>query len=226
MVFNTAWISSTSTLGPTKEEPMFQVQTPSRINCFGNKHTILKDGLDKLAAPLASVGKEKGNGWRKSHSLIQVSGRGGGPDLSIRMENDYSNTHPFTMPIHGQETRFEWRNTSGGAEIKNLSGGYNWGWKLVRLDGPYSLPGGRSEFPEGFTSDGKEIVAVAAHPKLFKKNPEFMFLGSGARGEMGQEFEVVALMGFLRLYDLYVQQQMAASNAAAASSSSAAAASA
>ena len=50
--------------------------------------------------------------------------------------------------------------------------------------------------------------------------------GSGARGEMGQEFEVVALMGFLRLYDLYVQQQMAASNAAAASSSSAAAASA
>merc|ERR1712169_42696 len=95
MVFNTAWISSTSTLGPTKEEPMFQVQTPSRINCFGNKHTILKDGLDKLAAPLASVGKEKGNGWRKSHSLIQVSGRGGGPDLSIRMENDYSNTHPF-----------------------------------------------------------------------------------------------------------------------------------
>merc|ERR1712169_54738 len=171
MVFNTAWISSTSTLGPTKEEPMFQVQTPSRINCFGNKHTILKDGLDKLAAPLASVGKEKGNGWRKSHSLIQVSGRGGGPDLSIRMENDYSNTHPFTMPIHGQETRFEWRNTSGGAEIKNLSGGYNWGWKLVRLTVHTAYLAGGPSFPKGSPAMERRSLRWRRTPSCSRRTP-------------------------------------------------------
>lgn len=226
MVFNTSWVSSKSTLGPSKEEPMFHVQTPSRMYCFGNKDMILKDGLDKLAAPLATAGREKGNGWRKQHSLIRVSPLpgSGAPELAIRMEDDHHNTHPFTMLIDGQETRFEWRNTSGGAEVKALSGGYNWGWKLVRLDGPYSLPGGQSQMPEGFTSDGKEIVAVAAHPKLFRKSPEFMYLGSGARGEMGRDFEIVAIMGFLRLYELYMQQQMANSASASSASASVAAA--
>lgn len=226
MVYNASWWSSKSTIGPSKEEPMFQFVSPNRMNCFSRKHSVLNDGMDTLSPPLGSVGRERGTGWRKTHSLIRVSPSPGSADqeLSIRLEDDYHSTHPFVMPIHGQETRFEWRSTSGGAEVKTLSGSYNWGWKLVRIDGPYTIPGGRSEMPEGFTSDGREVVAVGAHPKPFKKSLEFMFLGSGARGEMGRDFEIVAVLGFLRLYEIYMEQQMAANNASAAASSSAAAA--
>ncbi|KAI5462860.1 hypothetical protein BGZ63DRAFT_422277 [Mariannaea sp. PMI_226] len=94
---------------------------------------------------------------------------------------------------------FEWRH-SRGDEVKKL-GQSSTGWKLVRLGS-----GGRPEeydsqqgtvHVDGFTKDGKEVVAVWAHGKTFgnvKNMGEFHFLGSGATGELGLQWSLMAIM--------------------------------
>lgn len=214
MVYNTSWVSTTSYLGPSKDQPLFSVQTPSRlINCLGLGKIILRNGTDKHAPQLASVGAEKGSFLRRS--LISVALNPHAPkqgSLDITMSGDWSRTHEFSMPLKGGITeRFEWRH-SRGDEVHELSGGYNYGWKLIRLDGTRS-------YGHGYTSDGMEVVAVGAHPRIFHKSPAFAFLGSADRGELGESFEIVAIMGFLRLYELSVQQQSVNSSAAAGAAS-------
>lgn len=199
--------STVSYIGASKETPRFAVQAPSRlVNCFGLGHITLRDGLDKNSPPIATVGVEPGSFFRRS--LIRVG------NLEISMSGDWGRTHEFTLPLgNGVVERFEWRH-SRGDEVRELSGGFNYGWKLVRLDGPVVVPGQQDWF-KSYTSDGKEVVAVGAHPRFLNKSPEFGFVGTGARGELGETFEIVAVMGFLRLYELSVQQSTANSTAAA-----------
>lgn len=223
LVYNTSWVSSTSHLGPSKEEPLFAVQHPSKlVGCFSRGEMTLRDGGDKHAPAIASVGPEKGSKMRRS--MISIKPRPGDDrkgNLDVSMSGSCRTTQRFTLPAdpsvgRGAET-FEWR-TSHGDEVKDLSGGFNWGWKLVRLDGPPVVPGQHRD-TRGYTSDGKEVVAVGAHPRMFHKNPEFSFLGAGARGELGEVFEIAAVMGFLRIYDLAQQQAAGAAASSSASSS-------
>lgn len=215
-LYHYRWFSSTSYLGPSKEEPLFVVKTPNKMICIRRKEIIIQDGIDKLNPPLASVGPEKGS--KGTRSMIRVAPKPGAPKddcLEISMSGDYSLTHKFTLPLeNGRVERFEWRNTKGD-EVRELSGGFNLGWKLVRMDGPVIVPD-ETNRGKGYTSDGKEVVAVGAHPRWFKSSPQFEFLGCGARGELGETFEVVAVTSFVRLYELHVQQQTM--NSAAASS--------
>lgn len=216
-IYHVKFISTTSYIGPSKEQPLFAVQTPSKlVNCFGLGQITLRNGTDKLSPPIASVGAEKGSLFRRS--LIRVAPRAGAPGLEITMSGDWSRTHEFTLPLGGDAVeRFEWRH-SRGDEVRELSGGFNYGWKLVRLDGPVVVPG-QSAWDKSYTSDGKEVVAVGAHPRFLNKSPEFAFLGAGAEGELGETFQIVAVMGFLRLYELSVQQSTINSTAAASSTS-------
>ncbi|KEY72678.1 hypothetical protein S7711_10224 [Stachybotrys chartarum IBT 7711] len=220
LIYDAAWVSTTSYLGTSKDQRLFAVETPSRlINCFGLGKIILRDGTDKLSTPLASVATEKGSKLRRS--LIRVAPKPGAANqgyLEVSMSGDWSSKHEFEMPIgDGTLERFEWRS-SRGEQVREVSGGFNFGWKLVRLDGPPAQPGSG----KNYTSEGQEVVAVGAHPRLFHKRPQFSLLGSGARGELGETFEIVALMGFLRLYELSMQQSAINGNAAAAASTSAA----
>lgn len=226
LVYDTAWVSSTSYLGPSKEEPLYAVVTPNRMfGCFNRGGITLNSTTDKESAPIASVKLEKGSKYRRS--LITVAPRPGAADekqeMVIRMHGCSSSRQEFEVPLGaGLPTeRFEWRS-SRGDEVKELSGGFNFGWKLVRLDGPPIVPGTVDTSNGGYSSDGKEIVAVGIQARLLKRNPEFQFLGTGATGQLGETFEIVAIMGFLRLCELASQE--AAAGAAGASSSSSAAA--
>lgn len=223
MVFDSSWVSSTSYLGPTKDEHMFAVQGPSKLLscCFSRGGVKLLDGTDKLSTPIASVGPEKGSKLRRT--MIRVAPKQGAADqnhLEIVMSGDWRSTHPFTLPLgEGRPTeQFEWRS-SRGKEVKGLAGSFNFGWKLVRLDGPVVVPG-QVDGTKGYTSDGKEVVAVGGQQRLSRKHPDFMFMGAGARGELGETFEIVAVMGFLRLRELAAQQQAAASGSSSSASTS------
>ncbi|KAF5021845.1 hypothetical protein F66182_6102 [Fusarium sp. NRRL 66182] len=129
--------------------------------------------------------------------------------------------------------RFEWRR-SRGAEVKSV-GQSSWGgYKLVRLGNAnvkedYSSDGedvdddsssSSSNNREGFTSDGKEIVAVWASSSCYKTLSgvgEFQFRGSGATGELGTMW---ALMAVMTCMSIWQKAQRDAATAGASSTSS------
>lgn len=105
--------------------------------------------------------------------------------------------------------KFEWR-LSHGKEVKVLDK-WAWGWKLVRLEGnPSSQPEASSSSSStkredrdlGFTSDGKEVVAVWAPNSHWSKNKlgKFRFLGSGLTGELGEAWARMAVATVLSLW--------------------------
>jgi hypothetical protein len=203
LVYNPAMVSTNSTLGPSKDEPRYLVQTRSKmINCFGLGDLVLRDGTDKLAPPIASVGNEKGS--KKRRSLIRLAARDNANEtaLEVSMDGDYRSTKSFMMPLaNGYPAKFEWRQ-SRSEEVTRLNGSRmpcNGGWKLVRVAAKPSQPG------DPVSSEGDEVVAIGAKPRTFHRSPEFAFVGAGARGELGENFEIVAVMSFLRLYELYMQ---------------------
>ncbi|KAK6825101.1 hypothetical protein PG989_013156 [Apiospora arundinis] len=98
--------------------------------------------------------------------------------------------------------RFEWRH-SRGSEVKALDR-LNSGWKLVRIHSEADGVGGtRRARDQGASSDGKELVAVFAEVSGWStsKVVKFKFLGSGATGEMGTRWSVMAVMTALRIWD-------------------------
>lgn len=99
--------------------------------------------------------------------------------------------------------RFEWRH-SRGSEVKALDK-LNSGWKLVRIHSEADGVGGnRRARDQGASSDGKELVAVFAEVSGWStsKVVKFKFLGSGATGEMGTRWSVMAVMTALRIWDM------------------------
>lgn len=104
----------------------------------------------------------------------------------------------------GHTEDFEWRN-SHGDEIKAV-GGRTYGWKLVRLSS-------RTGEGVGSTSDGLEVVAVVAQNATWSmsKSANIAFLGSGLNGNMGERWELAALLsGLLLWYKNYMAQAAAA----------------
>ncbi|XXG98979.1 hypothetical protein Hte_005312 [Hypoxylon texense] len=117
--------------------------------------------------------------------------------------------HQMTVEV------FEWRH-SQGREVHSLNPDPRaTGYKLVRgiagpgsgRGGPYVGGGGpRATRQEGESSDGKEIVAVWATVdggcKKKKRPFAFRLLGSGATGELGDEFALAALVTALKIYSM------------------------
>ncbi|KAK8094437.1 hypothetical protein PG997_001122 [Apiospora hydei] len=107
-------------------------------------------------------------------------------------------------PASNQWTRerFEWRHSRGN-EVKQLDK-LNSGWKLVRIHSEADGVGGtRRARDAGASSDGKELVAVFAEVSGWSasKVVKFKFLGSGATGEMGPRWALMAVMTALRIWD-------------------------
>ncbi|KAK7977645.1 hypothetical protein PG996_003699 [Apiospora saccharicola] len=100
--------------------------------------------------------------------------------------------------------RFEWRKSRGN-EVKQLDK-INSGWKLVRIHSEADGVGGtRRARDAGASSDGKEVVAVFAEVSGWSTSSEvvkFRFLGSGATGEMGPRWSLMAVVTALRVWDL------------------------
>ncbi|KAJ5734984.1 uncharacterized protein N7483_000109 [Penicillium malachiteum] len=114
------------------------------------------------------------------------------------------------------EEIFEWRS-SGGKEVEEIATGYRYGWKLVRVSGPNSGSGGpRKKRDFGFTSDGLDIVAVATHnpSRCMDKALRFSFMRTGLTGELGEGWEIMAVVSALQLW-YWRAQEIAARRAAA-----------
>ncbi|SMR56586.1 unnamed protein product [Zymoseptoria tritici ST99CH_3D1] len=125
-------------------------------------------------------------------------------------------TYSFSMRVPGRlgekpvVEQFEWRQ-SHGSEVRSLDK-HGWGYKLVRLqsssavatppDSVTKSAGKKAVRHDGLTSDGKEVVAVWADSSEWSKNKtgKFQFRGSGATGELGEDWATFAVMSGLRIW--------------------------
>ena len=182
-----------------------------------SKEIVLRDGPTKSDTVLAQVTSlEQGTAYGKS--VIHVPRPHGEEPLSLVMPGDHSNRQPFSLRV-GKENRlehFEWRQSQGNeVEEVGQTKWHGYGWKLVRLtaDDDVAGRGGRRESRDfGFTSDGREIVAACAYTNRFWRGPDFSFLGTGLTGTLGEEFEIVAVVTFLRI--MFLQAMRAAQSGA------------
>ncbi|CAH0027769.1 unnamed protein product, partial [Clonostachys rhizophaga] len=98
------------------------------------KDQPLSSGTDKLDAPLASAGVEKGS--KTTRTALRVMPHRGSrlqQPFETSMDGNYKFKHHFAVPVgaDGHLETFEWRQ-SKGRMVKDLVGGFQFGLKLRR----------------------------------------------------------------------------------------------
>ncbi|KAF4963433.1 hypothetical protein FZEAL_10934, partial [Fusarium zealandicum] len=187
-------------LSEPDSEPSYSVSFPR--GWYGD--VVLHNGPDTESAPLARAEKDGSCRVDYSVSLPAMPDSNSGGSLEIlRYPTGKKGRWWFAMEV-GQRPdrhveRFEWRR-SRGSEVKSI-GQSRRGWKLVRLGSSkyeeYSSDGEVADERDGFTSDGKEVVAVWASSKTFTTLSgvgELQFRGSGATGELGTLWALMTVM--------------------------------
>ncbi|KAI1030642.1 hypothetical protein LB505_004125 [Fusarium chuoi] len=217
-------------------EPIYTVHFVNDL--YGD--IILHNGPSIDSPALAASGRQ--SSWRGDY-LIRLPPISGNAPQEEMLYDESGLRLCFCFDIqvgHGPDQRverFEWRR-SRGAEVMSV-GLSSWGgYKLVRLDSTntkeeyHSSKGDlhhSSTNGEGYTSDGKEVVAVWASTSSFQSGSdvgEFHFRGSGATGELGQLWALMAVMSCMSIWQKVQGNAQAARGAAAASGAAAAASSA
>lgn len=207
-VFTYRLSHSHSYLGAKRNEPLFLVKTPRLL--MGTGDILLLSGTDKLDTPLASAGSLKIRSSTTCASHVRLKPRLGGSftqpmdiDVTVGTENKYKFTIPVG-PANRAET-FEWRQSTGEL-VRSLAGGFQYGMKLVRLDGPAGGSNGQDGKVTVVGGDGKPIVAVFAAMRPQANNAKFHFMNEGATGELGEVFELAAMISFIRLFEFQLSQ--------------------
>ncbi|KAH8900368.1 hypothetical protein GQ53DRAFT_740507 [Thozetella sp. PMI_491] len=207
-------------LGPSAEEKMFAVEQHSGGLTGKKPQIILFGGLTNKDPMLATGACDN---WKQTRFSIKVQAREGKHgDFEVLMNSGNLGTkYQLSIPTGekgGEPEQFEWRS-SHGEELKQLSKGHRaWGWKLVRLGGPNVKPGGAETALRevGYTSDGREVVAILAlnTTASMTKSFRFAFAGSALTGTLGEAWETAALTSGLQVLNIYHQGQTAATSAA------------
>jgi hypothetical protein len=186
-------------LGPSKEEKLYTLATGRPLS---KEIPTLYEGPDTTGHVVGTVRVR--DEQDVADVYVVVFPHAGSPlqqPLHLIMGDAYNLKHPFEAPVgqNAHSERFEWRKTSG-EEVKELNADRG-GWKLVRMADGSPIQGER---PEGLTSDGFEIVAVAAFnvTKSLTKGMKFAFVGRGTTGEFGETWEAIVVLTFLQLYEL------------------------
>ena len=242
--YNSSWSkllcsgSKTIHLSPSPSNPATKSQTSFKVSLpRGFYGSIILDYASKSTSPLARATPE---GRRGYDVLLPGSSVAEGLRRQSRRNKWW-----FALPvgIDGEVETFEWRR-SRGAEIKQL--GASWrGWKLVRLGSnnhgqrdaaqyqevdDESLPRYSSEDEKHERADSAhateeaeedEVVAVWAKTGCWTSLHdvgEFAFLGSGASGELGQRFAVMAVMTALCIWQKAMRDQATAGAVSSATS--------
>ncbi|KAK7429324.1 hypothetical protein QQZ08_004136 [Neonectria magnoliae] len=185
---------------------------------------ILYGGPSIDHTPLATVTREGKGGLDFAINLptLESTGIAGGKEILRYIGTLSKEIYWFGIQVgEGSDRhieRFEWRH-SRGSEVKSV-GQSGFGWKLVRLGSGMAGEGNEevADQGDGFTKDGKEIVAVWADSKAFKSISnigEFQFRGSGATGELGTLWGLAAVVSCMCIW-LHTMQQASVANAAAA----------
>jgi hypothetical protein len=241
--YNSSWSkilcssSKTIHLSPTPSYPANHPQTTFKVSLpNGFYGSLILDDASKSTAPLARASPE----GRRGYDVLLP---GSIVAESLRRQSR-KNKWTFAIPVggNGEVEVFEWRR-SRGSEIKQL--GASWrGWKLVRMGSSgrgqhdaaeyhekddESLPRyssedekhGRADSVHAIEENGEgEIVAVWAKSGCWTSLHdvgEFAFHGSGATGELGQRFAVMAVMTALCIWQKAMRDQATAGAASAAS---------
>lgn len=232
--------SKTIHLSPSPSYPATHPQTSYKVSLSNGFYgSLILDDASKSTAPLARASPE---GRRGYDVLLPGSIVAEGLRRQSR-----KNKWTFAIPVgvHGEVETFEWRR-SRGSEIKQLGASWR-GWKLVRLGsssrGQYdaaqdmyhekddeSLPRysssedekhGRADSAHAIEESGEgEIVAVWAKTGCWTSLHdvgEFAFHGSGASGELGSRFAVMAVMTALCIWQKAMRDQATAGAVSATS---------
>ncbi|KFG86991.1 hypothetical protein MANI_024786 [Metarhizium anisopliae] len=183
-------------IGEHKNEPSNIISLPG--GWYGD--LILYNGPGTDSEPLAAVKygnkmgtfdevrlppKEPGQGLIKEEIRCRRNGM------------NFAYTFAVAVGESGYPEKFEWRS-SKTEEVKEL-GEMSRGWKLVRLN------------------HGDEVVAVWSWTKLrwtVNKGAAFKFTNSGATGELGNVFAIMAVASFIRHYQKEIQASINAGAAA------------
>lgn len=218
--------SESSTTG---DQTSYQISLPG-----GYSGSLILNYSTNSTTPLARAIPEGRRGY-----AILLPGSSVAEDLRRQSRK---NIWWFALPVgpNGEMERFEWRR-SRGDEVKKLGGSWR-GWKLVRtrnvgsdhlkpIDSKdvdhVSLPGYSSDEEQAksqngdVAGDGSEIVAVWAKKGTWTSLHdlgELAFLNSGATGELGQRWAVMALMSSLSIWQKAMRDQAMASATASATS--------
>ncbi|KAM0433305.1 hypothetical protein ACHAPT_004181 [Fusarium lateritium] len=201
--FKKSWTKIIVRLGEPDQDPVYCLSLPEGF--YGKM--IMHDGPDHDSPAL---GGAMPDGWRVDFNiqLPAIPGTDVAQSLEIlrhktkKHERYWFGMHVGEGPDRHLE-RFEWRR-SHGSEVKSV-GESKWGWKLVRvgrhnMDDPNDeaeASGEEPDRPDGFTSDGKEVVAVWADTKAnlsMTKIGTFELRGSGLTGELGTQWALMALL--------------------------------
>ncbi|KAM0248450.1 hypothetical protein ACHAP5_003395 [Fusarium lateritium] len=223
--------------GAPNAEPMYIISLSKGL--YGD--ITLHSGTSNESPPLATSSRIKQ--YRDDYQITLPSFSGHGVhEETLRRPKGLKGRFWFGCLVgDGTEQRverFEWRR-SRGAEVRSV-GQSSWGgYKLVRLGSTDTkedytsseddLPEGSSSSSnsgEGYTSDGKEIVAVWGNASCWKTMSgvgEFQFRGSGATGELGNMWALMAVMSCMSIWQK-VQRDNATAGASASSASSSSAA--
>lgn len=225
------WTSVSLNLAEPDAAPAYSVSLPR--GWYGD--IILHNGPGTESAPLASGTRDRTcRGSDVSVTLPPLPGSGfdGGSEI-LRRPSGRKGRWWFGIQVgQGAERhveRFEWRR-SHGSEVKSV-GQSRWGWKLVRLgsskeEDSYSSDEEVPADRDGFTSDGKEIVAVWAGSSCWKISGvgELQFRGSGLTGELGTAWALMVVMSCMAIWQKAMRDMATAGAASSTSASSSAAA--
>lgn len=186
-VFYSKLWTSTSYIGTNKDSNLFAVDTGTRFNLRPRKQIVLYDGPNKSSPILAFAEPEKGN--TSTRCLVSIMVPRDSKAFNLIMTGNRIHSLRFSIPIDGADEDFEWR-CSTGSETELLSQRFDRGWSLIRLG-----------------DARQEVVAVGSQPRSWRKLAPFGFVSAGATGELGEVFEIVAVISYLRLYTLAVDTE-------------------
>ncbi|KAK7736155.1 hypothetical protein SLS53_007183 [Cytospora paraplurivora] len=172
-------------LGVHKTDPLYRIRiTWPTISLYNGLDT--KDALIGALVHRSHFHRKK----RPRNEVIIQSGT-----IKLETKGRFSVDVPLASGFGSRKEAFQWRPTRGQA-VKVL--GKHSGLKLVRLATDVTQGSGY------IASGGGETVAVLGFRKLNlrrRSSAAFQFLGSGAQGVLGEDWEVAAVMTAIGLWD-------------------------
>ncbi|KAL7898614.1 hypothetical protein HDV63DRAFT_374252 [Trichoderma sp. SZMC 28014] len=207
--YEASWKKLKLSLGEVSSEPLYTFTLPQ--GWFGD--LIMYNGPTSEHPPLAAVRNTGKSGMGNAVTLPPLgSGQEVLEEKMSRRSKGLMDVFSFAAVVQvreGEKTtrrveRFEWVG-SGSKEVKDL---HEWkhGWKLRRV-----AASGADEDEDEATNEipAGEILAVWADSTISKrKAAKFQFLNSGATGELGEAWALMAVITFVRVWQRYLQVAM------------------
>lgn len=208
--YEPSWTKLKLSLGQASSEPLYVFNLPE--GWWGD--LIMYNGPTLEHPPLAAV---RNTGKLGMDNAVTLPPLGPGQEVIdekiSRRSKGLMGAFSFAAVVEareGQKTarrieRFEWVG-SGRKEVKDLN---EWarGWKLRRVSASSADEDedeAANEIPAG------EILAVWADASTMsmRKAAKFQFLNSGATGELGEAWALMAVITFVRVWQRYMQVAM------------------